>query len=336
MNIRIFFLIFIISFFSTSCSQDEATQKELVEIKQLLIEINQKLGDDQQKTTTTNTGAIDNYQANFGFREKGADIDELNKIILPENPSQKQVKDYIRKIGVVSAKQRSYSERDPQVYLLSQIGNENLELLLKANLNHQSKFYAIPAITDLVEAKDKDLILKYLPFNKDLVKVVIQNNWEKDAKLILYNELREVPHYLPTEWIRAITNLEESCIYDDLKQYLILGSNKSWTYETIKMLPDIELEDAIFEAWQNAKREKWSRTSFAPIALAHGHSDAFPIIIESLDSAPNDHDAVRHPRKHILQYTYARGSNDDLRNWYSENKDNLEFDKEKGKYISTK
>ncbi len=336
MKIRKIFLIFIICLLTASCSQDEATQKELVEIKKLLIEINQKLGDKPQNTNTGKTSAIDNYQANFGIREKGADIEELNKIILPENPSPKQVRDYIRKIGIASAKQRSYSERDPQVYMLSQVGNENLELLLNANLNHQSKFYAIPAITALAEEKDKDLILKYLPFNKDLVKVVIQKNWEEDAKPILYNELREVPHYLPTEWIRAIVNLEESCIYDDLKQYLILGSNKSWTYETIKMLPDIELEDAIFEAWQNAKHDKWPLASFAPIALAYGHADAIPIIIDSLDSSPNDHDAVRHPRKHILQYTYAKGSNDDLRNWYIENKNNFEFDKEKRKYISTK
>ncbi len=326
----------ILSLITVSCSQESATQKELVEIKQLLIEINQKLGESKNNTGAQKDSFANSYQASLDYREQGANLEELDAISLPENPSKDQIKEYIRKIGIASAKQNSYSDSDPQVFMLSKIGNSNLELLLNANLNRQGDFYVIPAVIQLTEKKDKELILKYLPFKKDLVKVVTQKGWEEDAKVILYNELRQIPHYLPTEWIRAIANLQETCVYEDLKQYLILGSNKSWTYETIKMLPSIELEDAVFEAWQNAKREKWSRNSFAPIALAHGQIDAFPIIIESLDSSPNNHDAVRHPRKHILQYTYAKGSNDDLRNWYNENKNNLKFDKEKRKYIAQK
>ena len=217
--------------------------------------------------------------------------------------------------------------------MLTKIGNENLELLLKLNLNHQAEFYAIPAITQLTQLKDKELILKYLPFKKELVKVVIQKGWEEDAKMTLYNELRQIPQYLPTEWIQAIANLQEPCVYEDLKQYMILGSNKSWTYEAIKLLPGIELDDAVKEAWENAKRDKWSRNSFAPIALAHGQSDALATIIDSLDSPPNNHNAVRYPRKHILQYTYASGSNNDIRSWYNKNKANIHFDKEKQKYI---
>ena len=316
-----------------SCSQDNEIKNELTEIKQLLKEINQKLGDSSTDDSEIERLA-ESYQSAMNFREEGADLEKLDKISLPENPSKDQVKEYLRKISMASANQRSYSESDPQVFMLAKIGNKNLELLLQTSLTHQVEFYAIPAIARLAQPKDKKLILKYLPFKKELVKVVIQKGWEEDAKPILYNELRQIPDYLPTEWIRAIANLQEQCIYKDLKQYLIYGSNKSWTYDAIKMLPGIELEDAVIQAWENVKREdQWSRNSFAPIALEYGQSDALSVIIDSLDSSPNDHNAVRSPRKYILQYTYASGSNNDMRTWYNKNKSNLYFDKGKMKYI---
>ena len=319
----------ILTLITVSCSQETATQKELIEIKQLLIEINQKLGESKNN----NTGA---QRDNLDFKWQGANLEELDKISLPENPSKDQTKEYIRKICVASAKQNTYSDSDPQVFMLSKIGNNNLELLLNTNLNHQGDFYIVPTVIQLVEEKDKELIIKHLPYKKDLVKVITQKSWEKDAKTILYNELRQIPHYLPTEWIKAIANMQESCVYEDLKQYLILGSNKKWTYEAIKLLPGIELDDTVVQAWENAKREQWSRSSFAPIALAHGQADVLAVIIDSLDSSPNDHNAVRHPRKHILQYTYATGSNNEIRSWYDENKNKLFFDTENRKYIVNK
>lgn len=333
MNTHKILSLLLLSFLLVSCSQDNATQKELAEIKQLLVQINQKLGEPKKDTEIADDSLMESYRDTLNFRRKGANLEELDQITLADNPTPKQIKEYIRKIGIASSKQNSYSDSDPQVFMLTKIGNENLELLINANLNHQGEFYAIPAITRLTQPKDKELILKYLPFKKDLVKVVIQNGWEADAKIILYNELRQIPHYLPIEWVTAIANLEESCVYDDLKQYLILGSNKKWTYESIKMLPNIELDGAVIKAWDNAKRDKWARNSFAPIALAHGQKDALGVVIESLNSSPSDHNAVRNPRKYVLQYTYASGSNNEIRDWYNSNKNNLYFDEEKRKFI---
>jgi hypothetical protein len=70
-----------------------------------------------------------------------------------------------------------------------------------------------------------------------------------------------------------------------------------------------------------------------PIALAHGEVDALAVIVDSLNSSPNNHYAVRYPRKYILEYTNASGSNNDIRAWYNENKDKLKFDKEKMKFV---
>ncbi len=327
-------LLFLIITLS-SCSQDKEIKKELAEIKHLLTEINQKL-ERPENSNVNNESLADNCQTALPFRKEAANIKALEKISLPENPTKNQILTYIEKICILSAKQSSFSDSDPQVSMLTQIGHENLELLLNINCNHQIEFYTISAISLLAQPEDKALILQYLPLKKELVKIVTQKGWEKDAKLILYNELKQMPHYLPIEWIKAIANLQDPLIYEDLKQYLILGSNKKWTYEAIKMLPGIALENTVIQAWKNAKRDRWSRNTFAPIALAYGQSDALSAIVESLDSPANDYNAVRYPRKYILQYTYVSGSNNDIREWYDKNKSNLYFDKAKKKYIVKK
>ncbi len=320
----------------SSCSQEKEISQELAEVKQLLTEVNQKLERLENVNIKQNENLTDNCQPDLPFRKGGADTQALEKISLPENPTTNQIVAYIKKICLASAKQNSFSNNDPQVVMLTKIGHENLELLLTTECNHSAEFYTIPAITLLAQPEDKGLILQYLPFKKDLVKVVIQKGWEKDAKSILYNELKQEPYYLPIEWIRAVASLQEPSVYEDLKQYLIHGSNKKWTYETINLLPGIELDSAVIQAWENAKRDPWSRVAFAPIALAYGQSDALSVIIESLDSSPADYNVIRFPRKYILQYTYVSGSNNDIREWYNKNKSHLYFDKEKKKYIVTK
>ena len=74
-----------------------------------------------------------NYSASLSIRHEGPDLEKLEEITLSENPSEKEIREYIRQIALVTAKQNSYSENDPQVVMLSEIGNENLELLLKYN-----------------------------------------------------------------------------------------------------------------------------------------------------------------------------------------------------------
>ncbi len=336
MKIQQIVILLCLIFTLTSCSQDKEIKKELAEIKQLLTEINQKLERLENSNVNLNKNLADSYQADLPFKKGAANIKALEKISLPEHPTKNQVLAYIKKICLASAEQRTFSDSDPQVSMLTQIGHENLELLLTAECSHSAEFYIIPAISLLARPEDKELILQYLSSKKDLIEVVIQKGWEKDAKSILYNELKQAPQYLPIEWIRAVANFQEPSAYEDLKQYLIFGSNKKWTYEAINTLPGIEIESAVIQAWENARRDPWSRNAFAPIALAHGQSDALSVIVESLDSSPNDYNAVKYPRKYIRQYTNASGSSNDIRAWYNKNKSNLYFDKEKKKYIVKK
>ncbi len=324
----IFSLLFILIFSSCSSEKDEV-QNELVEIRKLLEEINVKLS---LKETESNLLKPNGSPMHV---EKNLDVDALDNILLPENPSKKDILKYLREITKATQSQRSFSASDPQVYMLTEVGHENLKYLLSYKTDHMSDMHFNAAITNLAKEEDKELILRYLPVKKRLIEVVVAKHWQEDAKLILNSELAELPQYLPTEWINAVASFDEPCTYDNLKNFLIYGSNRSWTYKAIINSTSIEdLDDTVTEAWENAKKEHggWDRSSFAPVAASYGHVDALETIIDSLDSPSDSHTSVYQPRKHIFEFTEIRGTNDEIRKWFKENRMNLIFDKQIEKF----
>jgi hypothetical protein len=315
----------------TSCSSDnEDIKQQLIEIKKLLVEINQKLPIEEESNDLVGPSSLP------FIGSKNLDIDALDKIKLPDKPTKSEILKYFREIAKATQNQRTFSESDPQVHMLMEIGHENIEYLISYNADHMSDMYFTSAIKELAQEGDKELILSYLPIKRDLVNVVVAKRWEEDAKQILTSELAELPQYLPTEWISAVASFDEPCTYENLKNYLIYGSNRSWTYKAIKNSTSISgLKEIIGEAWENAKKEHgdWAKYSFAPIAVSYGHIDALEVIVESLDSSSSSGPSVDQPRKHIFQYTEIRGTNDNIREWFKQNKSKLVFDEQAEKFV---
>ena len=322
-------LIFALLVMSSCYSDNEDIKKELVEIKKLLAEINQKLPSESNSDELTRPIITDRMS------NKKLDFDALDKIKLPDDPSKSDILKFFREIAKATQNQRAFSESDPQVYMLMEVGHKNLKYLVSYNADHMVDMYFMAAIKELAQNEDKDLILSYLPIKRELVKVVVAKRWEEDAKQILTSELAELPQYLPTEWINAVASFDDPCTFDSLKNYLIYGSNRSWTFESIKNNTSMtDLKEAVDEAWTNAKKShgNWEKNSFAPIIVSYGHIDALEAIIDSLDSSPSG-SSVYQPRKHIFQYTEVRGTNDEIRKWFKQNKSNLIFDEQHEKFI---
>ena len=302
-------IISLSSLFFISCSDQQTTKDDIVELKQQLAQLNKKVEQlTKQIEKVTKISQLDvkikqatkNKHQRRSFTAHGPDVEALEKITLPKNPTKKAIKNYIIKIALASKNQNSFSPRDSQVAMLVEIGNENLELLLRRRITGND-FHRIYAIERLVEDKDKALILKYLPKQKDLVEIVLKKGWEHDAKQILYDELKNLPSYLPTGWIQAVAKLKDPASYELLKQYLMFGSNKSWTYRAIKSLPNIKLADAVHEAWENTiDHDEYSRNRFASIAMAYGQLDALDIVINALDLPLSDRRSIRNPRRYIF------------------------------------
>ncbi|MHC5038345.1 MAG: hypothetical protein ACYTHM_13605 [Planctomycetota bacterium] len=279
----------------------------------------------------------------FGGRMTG----KFRKIKLPENPTKEQVREYVRKIQDASRGQRVFSSSDPQTTLLIRVGSEHLDVLIDAlerEMIGMSNYHLINAIKSLARRKHLPLIRTALPLHKNLAEVILAKGWEREVKDILVEELRSGHSYLPTEWIKAVASLRDPSTYKDLLEFFVHGSNPCMTFDALKAIPDfprMDLENAVGQVWRRVKSgetgfgpSQWERDTVAKIAAKYGHVDALGHLLNVLNRE-RDTRFSRYPnlRPEVLRLVPLRGTNRELLQWYTQNRDRLRFDKAKGKYF---
>ena len=210
---------------------------------------------------------------------RGPDIEKLSQIKLPVNPTKEQIAGYVAGIAEVSLGQTSFSIDDPQIVMLLQVGAGNIDVLLGAP--SQLAYYAEQVVSVLAEDEHKQLILDALANHPALIRLVIQKGWLDDARGILIRELQKRPGYLPRLWIEAVASFRDPQTYEDLKAYLVNGANRQWTYHVLSQIPDLNLTQAVGQAWAKAKAgcSDLERAAMAKIAQQYGHPDAFGVAI---------------------------------------------------------
>ncbi len=310
---------------SADAENERQTLQMLKEINQKLDAIDARLKKNEERKPVNIISRMNN----------NTNLVALEKITLPENPTREQVSEYIQKIVNASREQRSFSSNDLQVAMLSLIGHKNLDLLLKY---YSSTFYIQYAVQNMATKDDKEIILKALKENRDLIRVVLRMGWEKDVKDLIIQELKNNRNVLPPEWIDAAVMFKDPKIYPDLIEYLINGGNCSITYKAIKKLPGIELEDAVAKMWDKKRLldSYWERDNAAMIAAEWGHLDALGYLINWLKQPQPDQHMCGEIRNTIWQVTEQSGSPEELDKWFKENGDKLTFDKKTGKYAVKK
>ena len=263
-----------------------------------------------------------------------ADPEKLRAIKLPENPTKQDINKYIREIKIASSKQNSFSPSDPQVDMLTQLGADNIHLLIDNFSNTSGSFHLEYAIRSLVDETHKELILDQLPHCKNLAALVIKFNWELDARDTLLEQLRNLPEHLPAEWIEAVANLKDPETYPLLRDYLISGSNKSSTYKHIKNLPIDDLPGAIDIAWEECRvSHPYSRESMALIAATFGHLDALETVVELATTGRPTYWNTREAKRVLRKHTEFREAPSKLEAWFETNKDKLKFDPESRRFV---
>jgi hypothetical protein len=205
---------------------------------------------------------------------RGPNIQALNQITLPSDSTKEQVVEYVNRIAAASAGQTAFSFEDPQIGMLTEVGSGNIDALLNAPAS--LSFYIVSAISGLADDEHKQMIIDALPKYVQLIHLIVQKGWVDDARPILIAVLHTHPGYLPREWIDIVAAFQDPSTYDDLKEYLVNGANRLWTYEALSRIPGIDLSRTVAEAWAKAKfgcsdRE---RAAMATIALRFGHQDA--------------------------------------------------------------
>lgn len=270
-------------------------------------------------------------------RDRSKPAKALHAIKLPANPTEAQCREYIKEVLDTTRGRNTFSSRDPQIGMLKRLGSERVPLLVEALGNSpfpfHNEYYLLSALQLMVRDEHKQLILDNLAIIKDLVRIVIRNHWEHDARKILVTELKGRPDYLPTEWIYAVAELKDKDTYDDLIAYLGSGSNPSHTYRAIYTLPGIDMEGAVKKAWKMKKYgHGFERVDMAKIAVQYGHEDALACLILSLEDK-SDSFSLRSLRANVLKHIPFHGTNEEILAWFTKNRDNLIFDKKTKKYL---
>jgi len=321
----------LVSFIGYGCkSADAETERQtlqmLKEINQKLDAIDARLKKTEEKTTVAIIPEINNNTNSIA----------LGKITLPANPTREQTAEYIQKIVNISRGQQSFSSNDPQITMLERVGNKNIDLLLKYYYN--STFYIYNAIQNMVTKDDKELILNALKEKHSLIGIVLRMGWEEDAKSLIVQGLKTNRNILPPQWIEAAASFKDPKTYPDLLECFINSRHCIFTYNAIKKLPGIELEDAVAKMWDKKRLSNlsWEKDDAAIVAVEWGHLDALTYLINRLKQPQLNQHISGEIQNAIWQMTEQSGSPEELDKWFKENGNNLTFDKKTGKYVVKK
>lgn len=314
----------------------------LQEVRQMRIALEQIAADvaKLRENATQPSALASSWSGSSGFESRGPDLQKLAAIKLPDLADQEQVKKYVLDILAASQGQNSWSDRDPQVAMLTRVGPENVPVLLDALSlsSHMNDYHLRYAINRLADDSSKALIIAALPIYRELAEVVIRRGWENDAKQTLIDGLANPYEDLPTEWITAAVNLNDPATYPLLREYFIRGRNHYWTYEAIKDLPIEDLPGAVAQAWENSRSDRGGcdREYMAMVAMSYGHLDALADIVDMLAAEdPNNQWMMRQVRPALFRAIDFRGSHADLAKWFAAHRDRLRFDPETKKYVVT-
>jgi hypothetical protein len=313
----------------TEAQRQDAILKEIRSLRESIDELTLRVQALEKKVGNA-PAAASAPMAGEEFQRHQADPEVLAKIALPANPTKEQAREYVAKIIAASQNQNTFSEADPQVAMLEQVGPDNLDVLLDAYKGRgMGSFHVQYAIVRLAGPQHKDLVLAALPRIPELAQIVLSNGWQDEAKDTLIGGLQSNTGYLPDEWMQATASLHSPEAYEALKQYVIRGQSRRSAFDALMVAPDVgDLAPTVEKMWQAAAStpDSWERGQAAQIAVPYGHVDALEYVVTALNDATNQFYDKRALRSLALRYTPARGGDQALYDWFDKNRANIVWD----------
>ena len=251
--------------------------------------------------------------------------DKLEKIKLPPNATRKQTEKYIDKILSISKTQNTFTSHDIQIEMLKKVDHKFLPLLISriTDNNGPINFHTSIAVADLVKETDKKLVIRMLRSCPKLIDSVVKFDWQKDVR----------NNYLPANWSVCAGQLAKPEDYEILIGYFIRTADKKNTYDNIKDLPGIKLDNAVAIMWKANKYDPkyWTNKQIALIAVDFGHLDALKAVIELRNDKNRYFHRIVYDK--IYSLTGQRGSYAKLKKWFNANKNRLVFDDKARRYV---
>lgn len=310
-------------------------REQVQELRQRVEALKKRVEQLEEKLSEQPAGPM--FPVHEGWRKRGPDLEALQRIQLPEDPTPEEVRQYVRRIAAASEGQGGQSSTDPQVAMIQRVGRENVDVLL-GELSYgrwsATDLYLTEAIKRLAGPQHKEEILNHLAGVPELASIVLRYGWEDDARETLIAELEEGGRYLPREWLVAVAKLGDKEALDALKSYFLEGRNRDTTFEVLWATPGVgDLSGPVAKAWERARAEGGDEAlDMAQVAVGYGHRDALEILIDFLARGYDPRGSMRFVRRAVILYTEARGTNDQIVRWYRQNKDDLHWEAEARKF----
>jgi hypothetical protein len=259
-------------------------------------------------------------------------VAELDKIVLPPNANREQVSGYISAILDASRQQNRWSDSDPEMAMLEQVGAENVDLLIQAAAENHN-YYLNRAVNALAQPDQEKLVLQALVTNHDLINTVIAHHWQQDAKPLLVAALPTAVNSLPNRWIDTVAGFHDPATYPALRDYYV-GHPHRAAYDALAKIPGFDLRGAVDAAWKliNDPTRAWATRNLLEPAARIGEPDFPDVAVRLLEDA-NDYDH-QFARKALQNFTPAVGATDaDLLGWMTANRAKLAFDPARKKFV---
>ena len=305
-------------------SRHEDTAKIMAELKEVNVRLDKV---DAQLKELSKPPTSRRYSSNIN-------MDLIDKIKLSDTATREEIKKYIHEIMAATKGQNCFSPDDPQVVMYTRVGEKNLDILLDAMEGNKliPNYHLVMAINLMSPGNSsKELLIKALRKNPELVGIIIRNGWEADAKEAVKDIILQPPGkrgYLPPELMQMAASFGEPQVNEALRNHFINGTNRAITYQIISKNPGMKIDDAtISQAWNNAvKASKYERMNMAKIAIGFGHKDALEVL---LNRNPPDYFGTEFNLtcdNAIRAVVDCQGSIADIKKWYDANRDKIFFD----------
>lgn len=275
-------------------------------------------------------------------RDNGPDLAALREVKLPPDATREQVDRYISDLAVITDRQRSTSNDDPQVTMLADAGRRDLLPLIEAiGLSERLDRHLIEAIGLVAVEGQKGLIIEHLARRPELLQVVLSRRWVADARDVILAEAENGRGLANPRWLGALAELDDPAAEALLAKALTRGPNRANTFRMLEHRPGLDLASLVAAAWDAAKVDQANeRAMMAPIAVRYGHEDALAVLVDALpQQQPQMHPGMWHgpagdARSTVLIHLDFYGSNDEIRAWYRENRGRLRFDPQKRRFTT--
>ena len=266
-------------------------------------------------------------------RRDSSDIEKLHAVKFPASPTKSSIAAYIQKIYAISRYQKHHLRSDPQVSLLMQVGTEHLDALINETYSHVGWHnYGIEAIKRLATDQHKQLIFKALKNYSKYAEVIYPNGWHFEIQDELIKGLRNNRAYVPSEWLKSVSEFDRLDARETLIEYFKYGWNNHSTYNIISGIKNIDtqLREALPIAWETAREDnKHAMAALTSKVLELGYMPALKFTIGSLIDNANMQKHWFDAYALVTRYTDQTGSPREIMDWYRVNQKKIRFNPER-------